>query len=589
MKKDQRFFAVDYEAFYDDECSITTLGAYHYLRHPKSDVYLVSIVGNDGNKFVGHPKDFDWDSISGATWLSHNRSFDGAVYAYLQEKGIVSATAKPSDWFCTADLCAYLGIPRSLKEACHVLFGLEVSKDVRDKMKNKRWETMSEEFRADVCKYALADSEYCLRIWLEHGSKWPEHERRLSMLTSEMCWRGVPVDREGIDEDVRLLETKLWECRSLIPWASSEEASVLSKKEMAEECRKHGVTPPSSMAKDSEEFEAWLEKYGERFPWAKAMSDYRRINTLLLRMKAMQARAKDDGWMPYDLKYYGAGTGRDSGSGGINLQNFSREELYGVDIRKRIMAPEGKMLVVVDLSNIEPRCGAVLTGDTDKVARLKEGMDIYEITARRVFGYSDPRPLKQVDKDLRQLSKVAELGLAYGVGANKFKDIAANAGLEISMAKCEQVVQKFRGANPKLTATWRSLEQAMTKSEGRDFTMELPCGNRLSYRKVSTYGGLTALVAKLGKMMRNKFYGSLLYENLIQGTARGVFMHYVLQLTAAGYPPIMRVHDEVVCVVDEDNAEGSLKDILKIMSTPPEWMPTLPAAAEGSVMKRYSK
>jgi hypothetical protein len=80
--------AIDFEGFYDKKRKITIkdLGAYHYLRHPEQDIYLVSIY--DGEQlYIGRPEDFDWTSISGRHLLSHNRSFDKQVYLYLVETG----------------------------------------------------------------------------------------------------------------------------------------------------------------------------------------------------------------------------------------------------------------------------------------------------------------------------------------------------------------------------------------------------------------------------------------------------------------------------------------------------------------------
>ena len=90
-------------------------------------------------------------------------------------------------------------------------------------------------------------------------------------------------------------------------------------------------------------------------------------------------------------------------------------------------------------------------------------------------------------------------------------------------------------------------------------------------------------------MLRSKLYGGLLAENLTQAFARDIFMDRVAAVTEKGYEVILRVHDEVVCVVDEATAEDARKEIESIMSTTPEWCKTLPVGAEADVMKRYAK
>jgi DNA polymerase len=63
----------------------------------------------------------------------------------------------------------------------------------------------------------------------------------------------------------------------------------------------------------------------------------------------------------------------------------------------------------------------------------------------------------------------------------------------------------------------------------------------------------------------------------------------VLKIEAAGIPVVLTVHDEVVCEVAEDRAQEALGRIERIMSTPPEWMPTLPVACEAKIEERYGK
>ncbi len=55
--------------------------------------------------------------------------------------------------------------PRSLKNATAQAFDIKVSKETRNTMSGKRWETMTEDFRKEVEEYALKDSVLCLRLW----------------------------------------------------------------------------------------------------------------------------------------------------------------------------------------------------------------------------------------------------------------------------------------------------------------------------------------------------------------------------------------------------------------------------------------
>ena len=583
-----KIFSFDYETFYSKDYSIRDLGNWAYTHHPEFEAYMLAVSCDEG-EWVGSPKDFDWELLRGQLVIAHNAGFEQAVTDRLKELGIVPADLEFGELVDTADLAAYLGVPRNLAGAAQALLGVKADKTMRDKAKGKRWKDMTPDFQERMSAYAAEDAILERRLWLEHSHKWPTWERVVSRMTREMCKGGLPVNVTKIKEGIDLLEKRLEKTRSEIPYAKSGEATPLARKAMHAECAKHGIAPPKSMAKTSVEFSEWILKHGEELPWARAIGEYRSVNMLLKKLQTMQERTRPDGIMPYALKYGGAHTLRDSGDAGFNPQNLSRKPMFDVDIRGMIEAPEGKTLGVFDLRAIEPCCLADLSEDEEMVDLLRQGYDVYESHARVAKGYTDPRPLKDVDKDLRQLCKVEVLGLGYGAGAAKLVTIAKTlAGLDLTDAQAAQIVAEFRTRRfiPKL---WNKLEAAMRRSIGNDFEMQLPSGRVQRYRDVKGYGGLSAAIPRNGIMMRLGFWGGTLTENLIQGAARDVFMDRYLAVIAEGYNVILRVHDELVVLLNEEVAEADQKVITQIMSTPPQWWQTLPVSAEGHLCKQYSK
>jgi DNA polymerase I-like protein with 3'-5' exonuclease and polymerase domains len=579
--------SIDFESYYDNDISVSTMGAWHYAR--ATDIYLVSMAGDDGLRFVGHPKDAPWDQVDGQTWIMHNAGFDLTLVECLIEKKVIPPV-KAEAVHDTADMTAYLGYPRSLKEASHHLLGTEVSKDVRNKMKKKQWAAMTPEFQEEVRKYALGDAENTLNLWLKHADKWPDQEKEVSRLTREMTMRGVPVNTKKLLLAEKILERASIISRNSLPWHPSRPA--LSLDAVREECKKCGIWAPDSFAEKEEEAQRWEEEFADKFQWVKAMREHRKANKHLKTIKTMLVRARPDGRMGYDLKYFGATTGRDSGSGGWNAQNLPRDVVAGVDIRSMIEAPEGKTLVVCDLSQIEARCILHLAKDQATLDVLRTGVDVYEAHARATMGYTDPRPLKDVDKGLRQLAKARVLGLGFGCGSRKFRLVAKMmAGLEISEEEAERVVTDYRNSNPAIVRLWLRAEKKLRDSEGTHLIIELPSKRGLVYRDVKGGFDSSGLIPRNGKMMRCKLYGGLLTENATQAFARDVFMDRVVALSGKGYEVIMRVHDEAVCLVeaDEASAEQARLDIQTIMSTPPEWCKSLPMGAEATVMRYYAK
>ena len=578
--------AIDFESYYSKDLNVADMGAWHYARG--TDIYLVSMAGDEGLRFVGHPAQAPWGAVNGCDWIMHNAAFDLTLFDCLVEKGVIPpVTARKV--YDTADLAAFLGYPRSLKEASHYLLGLQMSKDVRDKMKGKKWDDMAKDFQEEVCKYAITDAENTLKLWQAHQEKWPETERNISRMTRQMTRKGVPVDIAKLEASrLTLLETAN-KSRDLLPW--HPERPALSLHAVRDYCEKCGIWAPDSFAEKEEQAQAWEDEFAGKFPWVSAIREHRKANKHLKTVETMISRTRPDGRMPYELKYFGATTGRDSGSGGWNAQNMPRDTVSGVNLRELIEAPTGKTLVVCDLAQIEARCILWLAKDTETLDLLRSGIDVYEAHARATMGYEDPRPLKDVDKSLRQLAKARVLGLGFGCGAAKFKLVAKMmAGLEISAAESEAIVANYRRSNPKIVGLWRALQTALEESNGTDLSVKLPSQRELIYREVKRgVDGLSGMIPRNGKMMRSKLYGGLLAENLTQAFARDIFMDRVAELDREGYEVILRVHDEVVCLVSEQSADHHRQKIERIMSTPPHWCASLPVGAEAATSKVYVK
>jgi len=583
----QMNIAIDFEAFYSADISVTTMGAWHYAR--ATDIYMVSMVSDTGIEFVGHPKDAPTEQVNGANVIMHNAAFDMTLLEALQEKGIVPQVT-PAAVYDTADMVAFLGWPRSLKEAAHYILGIDLTKTTRDNMKGKKWDSMTPEFQKEVSNYALEDARHTLNLWLTEGNKWPENEREISRMGREMSMRGVPVNKYALERAVSALHEESERQKALLPWVDGPRPP-LSLHAIREECEKEGIWSPDSFSEKEESAQEWEEEFSDKYPWIAAVRAYRKANKHLKAVTTMLSRTRPDGRMGYEIKYYGATTGRDSGGGGWNAQNLPKGEIAGVELRKLIEAPEGKALVVCDLAQIESRVILYLAGDRSTLEILKTGIDIYEAHARTTMGYSDPRPLKEVDNDLRQLAKARVLGLGFGCGAAKFQVVAwMMARLRISPTESARIVDDYRRSNPKIVDLWKKFEQKMLEGVGSEFKIHLTDDRTLIYRDVKREGyGASAVISRNGKMVRSKVYGGLLAENATQGFAAAIFMNRCRALEEAGYEIIMRVHDEVVVLVDEKDAEKDRTKIQEIMSTSPHFCRSLPLGAEASICKQYTK
>ena len=88
--------------------------------------------------------------------------------------------------------------------------------------------------------------------------------------------------------------------------------------------------------------------------------------------------------------------------------------------------------------------------------------------------------------------------------------------------------------------------------------------------------------------IRMQTYGGRLTENVVQATARDIMAYSVPKLERAGYPVVLRIHDEIVTEVPE--GFGAIEELEKIMGDVPDWAEGWPVRAAGGWRgKRYRK
>jgi DNA polymerase bacteriophage-type len=109
---------------------------------------------------------------------------------------------------------------------------------------------------------------------------------------------------------------------------------------------------------------------------------------------------------------------------------YDVSKLTASTVRGCIVPTPGNKLVVADYSNVEGRGLAWLAGEGEALKTFRSGLDIYCVTAGKMFG-RDPDHIKEHRKDLRQIGKACELGLGYGGGVAAFLTFAKNLGLDL--------------------------------------------------------------------------------------------------------------------------------------------------------------
>ena len=392
--------------------------------------------------------------------------------------------------------------------------------------------------------------------------------------------------------------------------------------------------------------------------------------------KALLKRVNSDGRLRGTLQFMGAPrTGRWAGRG-FQPQNLTRPTLpqwqidLGIEaiksgtadlltdnimkltsntLRGCICAPEGKKLVVSDLSNIEGRVLAWLAGESWKIKAFQDydngtGHDLYKLSYSKSFGVNP----NYVTKEQRQIGKVQELALgyeggvgafitfstAYGIDLDAMADVAIkNVDLRIldeaknayewalrnkrtyglsdkAYIVCDAFKRSWRKAHPNIVELWKKLdsgvryvitgdaktlrinENLVIDKVGAWLRIQLPSGRYLCYPGVRidengkiSYMGLNTYSRKWERI---NTYGGKIAENITQAVARDVMAWSMPCIDEIGFNIVLTVHDEIITEAP-DIPEYSHEYLSQILSTAHEWAKGLPLAAAGFESYRYKK
>lgn len=595
-----KIFAIDFESFYDATFGIKIQGSAGYVEDPRFDAYLLSVACDDGFTWVGDPKDFDWTMLAGHIVVAHNASFDEHIYLRYFWDG------DPAEFHCTADLAAFCGYPRALDAAMWQAFGKKRDKTVRDRMKgmDRKQAAASPENRA----YALEDAVDCLREWQTFSPAWPESERRISRLNREMGWDGVCVNAPYVEECIATLDMEFEIRKKDIPWA--ETAALGSPIELRKFLTLKGIPVPESTAKNDEDFQEWLDTYAGQVPFVRGIGDLRSIRKTQASFRTLLNRRRADGSFPYSKFYFGAHTGRFAGAGGFNMENLPRDDKFNTNMRAAFIPRPGCAFVIADYSQIEPRVLAWLSGDREFLDLCRQ-FSPYVAHGIQTGRIKDPAAFEKARKvkgspEAKTYSglKAEVLLLGYGGGAVTYQRNAKVYGIDATEAEAAATVKAYRTGKPKVTALWKKLENEFRSRIGSDvYFYPLPSGRNLVYweprqRQVIVKGEprieMSADTVKGGRKNRpgdatKKIYGGFLCENLVQAVARDVLTDALLRVKDAGFRPLLTVHDEIVIEVPTDSAEEAAKEIRRIMTINPDWMPDVPLDVGMEVATEYRK
>ncbi len=349
------------------------------------------------------------------------------------------------------------------------------------------------------------------------------------------------------------------------------------------------------------------------------------------------------GRLPVPLSYFGAGTGRWTASKGsaINMQNLKR----GSFLRNSIMAPQGHVLVAGDLSQIEPRVLAVLSDNEALLDVFRAGGDPYAAFGAQMFnipgmnkdshpverqsaksallgagyqlgwasfaaqlltGFLGAAPLRYTIKDAKTLGVTAadvDRFLSWEDNIKRMESIphtCTNKELAIHCLAAKAIIDRYRAASQPVVAFWNLCQELIEYSlyKGKEYTHKcitfrkeqiiLPSGMAMRYpdlRPDKGDGGKVVWTYADGNK-RVSLYGGKVTNNIVQGTARCVMTDGMLRV-AKKYPLVGTVHDELIAVVPEEEAEDAKTWVFAQMVAPVPYLPGIPLKTDVGYNRRY--
>jgi len=145
-----------------------------------------------------------------------------------------------------------------------------------------------------------------------------------------------------------------------------------------------------------------------------------------------------------------------------NLQNIPRSG----PLRSYIRAPEGRVFVIADYSQIEFRIAAKVSGDTEMISAYAEGRDLHVLTAQSLTGR------KEISTDDRKLAKAVNFGLLYGMGAKGLRSYALRSyGVEMSLEQATLYRKRFFETYPGLKRRHDSERRTWLRGETETRTL----------------------------------------------------------------------------------------------------------------------
>lgn len=622
-----KFITLDFETYYDQDYSLSKMTTEAYIRDPRFEIIGMSWKWEDSPASwkVYDPKDIFWLSFGKLDWsdtaiLCHHTAFDGAILSW--HFGV-----KPRLWLDTLSMARPIhraNVGLSLR-ALAKHYGLGEKGDEVIAAKGVRRAMFYQNDLDSYGRYCCNDVELTFGLFNKLKLLIPAQEIRIIDQNIRMFTEPkLDLDPKGLQLH---LESEIKRKEELLKQTQASIDDIRSNVKLATYLQSLGVNPPKktsrvtqlttwAFAKTDKAFLNLLEHEDERVRTVVAARLGVRSSIEQTRTESLLG-VSGRGKLPIMLHYYGGHTGRDSGGDNLNLQNLPRNGA----IRRCILAPPGFRVLSADLSQIEARITAWLAGEWELVNAFADKSDplrdVYTKFASDVYG----RDITKEDRIERFVGKTCILGLGFGMSHIKLQQtLATGAGgikVDLTDSAAFTFVNAYRTKYPRIPKLWTifstllgtilNKREAVITPGGLPIRVTeegiwLPNGMCLRYELLTqtkygmAYSQASSQTAKYAANLLKghpdpaehfiSIHGAKAVENDVQALANIITKEASLRI-GERYPVVFRVHDEVVCLIPNEEELDATEFVNECMTTPPDWAKTLPLECEIGIADNY--
>lgn len=421
---------------------------------------------------------------------------------------------------------------------------------------------------ADAVKYAAEDADITLRLWqrfapMLHRARvttvYETLERPLVPVLADMEMEGIRVDRDTLVRMSNAFAQKLVQLEEEIQGIAGSKFNVGSPKQLGEILFDQMQIPGGQKGKTGayatgadvlEDVTTLEDTHPQGAQLAARVLDWRQIAKLKSTYTdSLQDHINPDtGRVHTSYSIAGANTGR-LASTDPNLQNIPVRSEEGRRIREAFVAPEGRVLVSLDYSQIELRILAHIADIPALKQAFRDGLDIHAMTASEMFGV----PVEGMDPMIRRQAKAINFGVIYGISGF---GLARN--LRIPRAEAQGFIDRYFERFPGIR-TYMDDTIAFAKAHG--FVQTL-FGRKIQTPEINAKGPGAGFAKRAA------------INAPIQGTAADVIRRAMIRMPAAiqgiDAKMLLQVHDELLFEVAEDQADRLIATAREVMESAAE-------------------